>query len=237
MTTRLSLWFDGGPKRDRKVFQSVAELGGADQNIVVPVRTGTELFDLVMCQEKRSIDHVLIAAHGGPTWLLNPRFGAVVRGQRKGQVEVWELAKALEQISKGRLLVSLASCLCSRSPDWYLRLTDRIGSNWGPRGYKRGGRKSFSGQLRDYLRYYGCDARVRGHRASGHSSHCAILAEHNGIPGSKCETLFERALPGVNPTLKVRRWWIKHVTGELAEGWLLGDDSIEKIIFDLYYRR
>jgi len=236
MSTRLSFWYDAGPQSDRDVFRSVAETSDVSVNIVAPVRTGLELLDVIIAQEKNSIDHVVIAAHGGTRWILNPRHGCVVRGDQQEQIEVWELAKALEPVSKGHLLVSLAACLCSRSPNWFLRATGQRGSNWGPRGYKPGGKSSFASNLRNHLVYYGCDARVRGHRASGHASHCSILAEHRGRAYTFCETLFGRALPNVKPTLKNRRWWTKNVTGDLAQRWLFGDNSVEKEILRLYNR-
>ena len=232
---RLSLWLNSGTISDRKVFRKVAELSGTDENIVVPVKTGADIIDILTRQDKNSIDHVLIAAHGGTTWLLNPRNGIVNHAKTDNQVDVSELAKVIDIASKDSVLVSLAACLCSRSPSWYLRLTRSFGSDWGPRGYKKGGRKSFSGKLRDYLFYYGSSARVRDHRVSKHSSNCAILAEHSEPPYTPCETLFQRALPGVIPSLRVRRWWVKNVTGEIAQKWLLGDDSVERLISDLYY--
>jgi len=232
--TRLSLWLNRGSSEDRKVFRKVAELEGADQNIVVPVKTGFDVLDILKRQEKKSIDHLLIAGHGGPTWLLNPHYGIVNHATKQTQIDCAEFARIIDIISKDNLLVSLAACLCSRSPSWFLKLTRAIGSDWGPRGYRKGGKKSFSGKLRDYLYYYGTKARVRGHRVSGHAGNCAILAEHNGPPKSLCETLFERSLVGIEPTLKTRHWWVENVTGELAQNWLLGDDSIEPKILDLY---
>jgi len=233
--TRLSLWLNKGSEKHRKIFRTTAELSGADKNIVVPVKNGFDILNILNNQDENSIDHILISGHGGPTWLLNPRYGIVNYATKESQVDVSALAKAIDRVSTDDLLISLAACLCSRSPSWYLRLTGAIGSDWGPRGYRKGGRKSFSGKLRDCLFYHGKKARIRGHRVSGHAANCAILAEHKSPPYTSCETLFERALPGFEPTLKNRNWWIDTITGELAQRWLLGDDSVEHEISRLYY--
>lgn len=232
--TRLSMWLNRGTSIDRKVFRHVAELGGTDKNIVVPVKSGREVLNILASQEKHSIDHIVIAAHGGPTWLLNPRYGIVNYARKDSQVDITELARAINIAAKDNMLISLAACLCSRSPSWFLRLTRSVGSDWGPRGYKRGGRKSFSAKLRDSLFYYGTKAEVRGHRVAGRASNCAILATHTMPPYTSCETLFQRALPGFEPTLKNRQWWVKNVTGELAQRWLLGDNEVESEISALF---
>lgn len=232
--TRLSFWLNKGTSEDRKVFRKVAEADGADQNIVVPIKTGYDALSMLKRQEKKSIDHIVIAGHGGPTWLLSPVTGIVNNATKKTQTDVFEFSEIVDFVAKDNLLISIAACLCSRSPAWYLRLISAIGSDWGPRGYRKGGIKSFSAKLRDSLLYHGCNVRVRGHRVSGHAGDCAILAEHKTPPCSPCETLFERSLPGVEPMLKVRHWWVANVTGELAQNWLLGNDSVESVILDKY---
>jgi hypothetical protein len=230
----LSIWLNAHcPRGDRGVFRSAAELHDASTtDIVHSVEDGDDLLE-VLKDQTDTFDHVVIAGHGGTTWLLDDEYGVTTGDPiRGGQIGVHELAKALTRVTQDGVLISLAACLCSRSPRWFLlhRFGRSIGSDWGPRAYLPGGQASFSARLRDYMRWYGVAARVRGHRAAGHATALSLLAEHSGIPGSLCETLFQRALLGVEPTILVRRKWVKSVTGDLAQRWLMGDDSVEEEI-------
>lgn len=233
---RLSLWLDSHcSQADIGVFRDVAGIPGADEHIIYPVSDGVQLVECIGDQERSSIDHVVIAGHGGTTWLLDDEYGVGIRrAANSRQSHVSELAGVCARVmvpSGG--LISLAACLCSRSPTWYLRWRwgARVGSDWGSRAYLPGGQASFSARLRDFMMWYGVlDVRVRGHRAAGHATALALLAEHRGgataVAGTPCEPLFQRALPGVEPTLTTRRWWVRHVTGDLARRWLLGDDTV-----------
>ena len=240
----LSIWLDSHcPPRDLGVFKSVADLRAAGTtDIVKSVSSGLELVELVTKHRGAGFDHVVIAGHGGTTWILDDEFGVTTGFPTRAplQVMIDELAHALSMATVDGVLVSLAACLCSRSPTWLLKqkFGARIGSDWGPRAYLPGGQASFSARLRDRLCFFDRMSRVRGHRASGHASALALLAQHTGNanlgPGSACETLFQRSLPDVNPGLSVRRWWAKNITGELAQRWLMGDDSVEEEIAQLW---
>jgi len=232
----LSIWLDAHcPRGDMGVFRSVAELYDASTtDHVEAVSDGEELLALIASQDYDSVDHLVIAGHGGTTWLLDDEHGVTTGEPRHhDQVAVWRLAEVLAPVLSGHSpLISLAACLCSRSPTWLLRrrLGQQIGSDWGARAYQPGGQASLSARLRDYLHYYGVYARVRGHRAAGHASALALLAEHRGgivdPVGSPCETLYRWCFPEISPTTSMRRWWVRHVTGRLAQRWLMGDDSV-----------
>lgn len=229
----VSVWLDAHCSRgDRGVFRSAAELRDAGvSDEVYPVSSGDELLELgvsLASAEGSPVDHLVIAGHGGTTWILDDRHGATTRAPTHAhQVGVYELAKAWAPVLSDRCLVSLAACMCSRSPRWYLRAMGRLGSDWGPRAYKPGGQASFSARLRDALIWYGAShPRVRGHRASGHATALALLAQHGFPAASPCTSLFALACPGERPTLRMRRRWVRVVTGELAQRWLLGDDSV-----------
>jgi len=228
----VSIWLDShATKGDIGVFRTVAELRDHDvTDELHSVGSGAELLDVVSALDGPQVDHLVIAGHGGTTWLLDDEHGVTTGSPRaRDQVSVWELGAALERVLSEEPLISLAACMCSRSPTWFLkqRWGAAIGSDWGPRAYLPGGQASFSARLRDSLCWHGLRPRVRGHRAAGHASALALLAEHHWPAGEAWETLFQRALPGVGPTPAVRRKWVRLVTGELAQRWLLGDDLVE----------
>ena len=193
------------------------------------VLTGAELVRLGEDQEPRSIDHLIVIAHGGPDWLLNSRLGvhATRENARTGLVSAARLAEAWAPALRPGALVSLCACLCSRSPAWWLRQAGGYtGNDWGPAAYRDGGASSFASTLRDELARRGCSVRVRGHATVGHVLHNPILREHGPDAGGVGRALFGLALPGVEPTAARRRRWIDLVRGTLAEAWLLGDDSV-----------
>ena len=239
----VSIWLNAhASPGDMGVFKSVAELSDAcDTDEVYHVKTGLELVALANDLERQgghAVDHLVISGHGGPTWLLDDEYGVTTgRVRHAGQVTAWQVCEAWAQILHPRPLVSLAACLCSRSPSWLLtnRWTRPLGSDWGPRAYLPGGLCSMSGLIRDGLHMHGLYPRVRGHRGSGHASACSLLAEHGGPPKTPCTTLFQRALEGLEPTPKVRLRWVRLVTGKLAQRWLLGDDSVEEEIARRWY--
>lgn len=241
---QLSIWLDAHCSRgDMGVFRSAAEL--ATSTTIAPaverVSNGHELLDVLRMQDRHSIDHVVIAGHGGTTWILDDEHGVTTgRPKHPDQVHIVSLAGSLANIMVSDGLVSLAACLCSRSPRWFLnwKFGRRVGSDWGMRAYQPGGEASFSARLRDYMYWHGRAVRVRGHRAAGHATALALLAEHrsNGVdgPGLPCVPLFKLALPEAQPTLYTRRWWVRTVTGSLAQRWLMGDDDVVGEIADLW---
>lgn len=223
-------WLDSGPRAERSLFRSIAE-DRAD--VAHGVRTGRDLLELGEVFDGREVEHLVIAGHGGPDWLLSSRRGVTTARDARGdgQVSVMDLTAAWHGALARRPLISLAACLCSRSPRWWLRThLGRVVSSWGPRSYRPGGQASLSARLRDHLCWYGVHPRVRGHRAAGHASRLALLAEHRWPATSLCEPLWEQAHgQRLEPTLQRRRRWVELVTGRLAERWLLGEHCIEDI--------
>ncbi len=233
----VSIWLDAHCSRgDKGVFKSVAELADACvSDEVYSVGSGKALVDLAPLVRKSKstgdfelIDHLVIAGHGGSTWLLDDEHGVTTgKPRHRGQVSVPEFVDAWSPILSKKPLISLAACMCSRSPRWFLRWRwQTVGSDWGRRAYLPGGQASISARIRDELWWRGHYADVRGHRAAGHASALALLAHHCDDAAGACEPLFALALPGVAPTLVVRRRWVRLVTGQLAARWLLGDDSV-----------
>lgn len=233
--TELSIWLDSHcPPRDLGVFKSVAELRDAGvTDTIYSVSDGEELIDVILAQPRRSVDRVVIAGHGGTSWLLDDLYGVTTAEPRhRGQVSIWQFGRALalalrvdgEQIP----FVCLAACLTARSPAWYLRtrLGRHIGSDWGPRGYRPGGQYSFMWWLHNVLHYFGVSAELRGHLGSGHATGLSLLARQIGTPPCLNETLFSICFPKLEPTLMMRRWWTKNVTGLLAQRWLMRDDDV-----------
>ena len=242
----LSIWSSyHGTRGDLGVFRTAAELRDAGvTDDVYGADTGEDLLQLLRQQPDDYYDHVVIAGHGGTRWIIDDQYG-ITSGppRRTGQVSVVDVGRELARILTGESpLVSLAACMCSRSPTPVLQMLVRlgrlgeIGSDWGPRAYRPGGLQSFSAWLRDSIVGHSQPVRVRGHRSSGHATALALLAEHSGGLGAPCETLFGRALGvvGIEPTLLTRRWWTRHVTGRPAQRWLMGDDSTEMEIRALW---
>jgi hypothetical protein len=233
MSREISIWLDAHCSAgDQGVFRSVAELAEADvTDELIAISSGRELLELA--GDLRSfggppIDHLVIAGHGGSTWLLDDEHGLTTGEPRHAdQVSMAEWADAWAPVLSPRPLISLAACLCSRSPRWYLRWRwGRLTSDWGRRAYLPGGLASMSARIRDHLVWHGLTPRVRGHRAAGHASALALLAEHRWPAAAPCVSLFRLALPAVAPTIMTRRRWVRLVTGDLAQRWLLGDDAV-----------
>ena len=234
----LSIWLGAhATKGDMGVFRSVAELRDHDvTDELIMVRSGRELVDTIRDIDRRGeepIDHLVVAAHGGPTWLLDDEHGVTTGPPRaRDQVSVWELGEVLSLVLSHEPLISLAACLCSRSPTWLLRTRwgRDIGSDWGARAYLPGGQASLSARLRDSLCWHGLTPRVRGHRASGHASALALLSEHQWPAGGASVPLWQLVHGDLEPTAARRRRWVQFVTGELAARWLLGDDLVPDLI-------
>ena len=227
----LAIWSGIGRRRDLAVFRGVATRATRedDSRVVEPVRSGVELAD-ALADRRGTYDHLVIVGHGGPTWLLNPRRGVTSRRRaaaRRGQVTVYDLAPLLDGVE----LVSLAACLCSASPRWWLRSAGRSAgrslSRWGRAAYELGGEASFSARLRDASWWeHGRPLVVRGHSSAGHASGNPLLREHGGAAGTLGVPLYREVWPTRAPTRAVRRRWVEVVRGELAERWLMGDDSV-----------
>lgn len=207
-----------------------------------PMHTGKEFVELAATLNPGSVDHLIVCGHGGSRWLLHPRTGISTTPQTRfrklGQVDIGEAVAAWSPVLTKACLLSLAACLCSRSPIWWLKkFFGRILSGWGRRGYERGGQASISARFRDLLCYFGHRPKVRGHRTAGDLLRNSILAEHVEPVGSLCTPLSMLALPNVPVGIGLRRWWTRTVTGRLAERWLLGDDSVVEEIAGLWESR
>lgn len=210
---------------DRAVFGGVcSRVAQREETHVVDLGTGTELVELADTYPDGYVEHLVIAAHGGPTWILDDEHGLTTGDARKpGQETVWVFSKAWAPKLTKTPLISLAACLCSRSPRWFLRRKwDYLGSDWGRRGYLPGGQASISARIRDYLIWHRCFAEVRGHRTAGHATYNPILARHADFAGKACESWWALENPGKDPTLSERRAWVSEKQGQPAEDWLLG---------------
>jgi hypothetical protein len=205
-----------------------------------PLHTGKELCELADRFEPRSVDHVVICAHGGPTWLLHPRTGVANadRFPELGQVDVAELVSAWSPAMTHKVLWSLCACLCSRSPTWWLRnFVGYVGSTWGTRSYQRGGQASFAARLRDMLIWWHHDPDVRAHKSAGDLAGNPLLSQHTFPSAELSMPLCTLALPLQAITIGFRRWWVRTIKGKLAERWLLGDDSVIDEIGELWKMR
>jgi hypothetical protein len=241
-TKEVSIWSSvHGTRGDLGVFKSAAELRGLGMtDTIAPCQDGRAVLALAEEQAFRSVGHLVIAAHGGTTWIIDDEYGLTTgRARRAGQVTVKEFVDVWAPYLTETPLISLAACMCSRSPTWFLRRKwgRDIGSDWGARAYLPGGQASISARIRDGLVWHGLFPRVRGHRAAGHATALALLSEHRFPAGDECAPLFQITLPGIEPSLLVRRWWVRHVTGMTAARWLMGDDSVIDEIRSAWSRR
>lgn len=229
MTRRVSVWLGAlCSAADQAVFRRAAQRAGGE---VYRVNDGQELVELGhQLEGGEPIDRLVIVGHGGTTWLLHSRRGVTMRPRatHRRQVSVYDVARAWAPSMADGALISLAACLCLRSPRWWLRgQLGRVVSAWGRRGYMPGGRASIGNRLHAAFHWRGSRVAIHGHRAAGHATRLAILARIDGTVGTRCEPLFQLALPEVEPTRAARRRWVDLVTGELAERWLLGDRGVE----------
>jgi hypothetical protein len=208
----------------RGVCERVAER--EPDTSIIHLHTGEELIDVAHHITPRTVDHLVIAAHGGTTWILDDQFGVTTGAPRYvGQVTEEAVADAWAPVLVEYPLISLAACMCSRAPSWWLRRKwGHIGSDWGARAYLPGGQTSFSARFRDALCWYGVYPDVRGHRTSGHTTYNPILAKHHYHAGEPCISWFHMEHPGVTPTRSWRRRWVREKKGLPAEAWLMGWD-------------
>lgn len=205
-----------------------------------PLHTGRALVELASVFEPRSIDHVVICAHGGTNWLLHPRTGVAntARFPELGQVEISELVATWSSYMTHEVRWSLCACLCSRSPTWWQRrYLGRVTSSWGPRSYQRGGQGSFAANLRDMLVWWKHVPDVRAHKSAGDLAGNPLLSQHTFPAADLSMPLCAIALPLETVTIGFRRWWVRTVKGKLAERWLLGDDSVVEEIAELWAKR
>ena len=98
----------------RAAERAAAELGGELHHL----HTGRALLELSDCFASRSVEQLVVCAHGGPDWLINGSAGIRIARTNRGpdQVTVAEFAAAWAPVLTERPLISLAACLCSRSP-------------------------------------------------------------------------------------------------------------------------
>lgn len=183
------------------------------------------------------VDHLIILSHGWPD-----RFFLRTSGVHKSRSDhrffysaddfAGELVvnKVVSRYPK----ISLCSCMCGRNPRWYmLKVFGRSLSPWGPASYRDGGHLSIAARLRDSLVDRDYMATVRAHTAAGDTLRIALLREFLPLV-AQGTPLFGRVFPGVEPSLRMRRWWVRNVTGDLAKRLLLFDDSAITDIREIY---
>lgn len=202
----------------------------------VGVATGRQLLNAAKYHPDHSVSHHIIGGHGGSTWLLNSRHGVSVARTNKGphQVDLDEFVDTWGPKYTKDVRISLAACMCSRSPHWYLKsVLGQVVSAWGPRSYRGGGQASFSAKLRDRLIYdFNVFPDVRGHRSEGDMTFNALVSKHTFPAGETSQTLFELCFPDLEPIQPVRLKWTRKpekggiVLGPRAERWLLHDDTV-----------
>jgi len=223
----IAIWLDGEcSEKDQATFHGVALRVALKEPMtrIAGVHSGEELVALAYELEDMSIDHLVIAAHGGPTWILDEQYGITTgRAMHAGQVSVSQFARTWAPKLTTTPLISLAACMCSRAPRWFLlKKFGYLGSDWGARGYLPGGEASLSARIRDYLIWYHVYPEVRGHRTSGHTTYNPILAVHDGYAGRLCRSWWSIENPGAEPSLAARRRWVRERQGQPAEDWLMG---------------
>lgn len=186
-----------------------------------------------------SVSQLAIFAHGTPTCVGKPgRWGVETREARAARREYLtplEFADAWAPKLVPDALVSLCACMCSRDPRWYR--VQRWGKDWSPwsaKSYQDGGVKSIAGVLARSLYLYGTRVRVRGHCASGHCTHQALLREHTQADGDGIgRALYLHVTGDSEPTWARMRRWQDVVKGDLSERYLLGletDDGLTATI-------
>lgn len=205
-----------------------------------PAHTGAQLIDIAHQFEDESVDHLVIVCHGWTVKLLQRWAGVHATVHRPPNVVSLDVfARAWAPKLTDKCAISLCSCMSSRSPAWYLRkLFEKVPAYWGPHSHSNGGKVSFSARLRDRLLKLGVSATVRGHTTPGHVTNNPTLREHRPIIRSEGESLFNRALGhlGVKPSWRTCRKFNNIVKGELAERWLLFDDTAVEDIRDAWER-
>lgn len=234
--TSLIAYLDTDPIPARKrEFKRVAEEESALLGAPIhPVSTGQHLIDLAQ-DAPAGLDHLALIMHGSTTGLLRPGSGHglhVWRSSHPRLYSVQEFARHwAPQLADGAL-ISLCSCLCGRSPHWYLRQVFGLAvpGTWSEISYRAGGARGFAGRLRDAFLYVDKPVRVRAHTAAGHVTYLPLLREFALPAGSDGQALFEIALPNETPDARNRRRWVRLVKGELARGWLMGKDEVVREI-------
>lgn len=205
----------------------------------VDLRTGREAVEAADKFASGSVGHLIICGHGGASWLLNSRRGLVVERTNRGpdQRDVGAFAEAWAPVLVPHPQISLAACLCLRSPDWWLKryVSKVIPSAWSVESYLRGGQASFGARLRDRLVWEGLLPVIRGHLSEGHLTGNPLVAELPFMAGEPYVPLFElvtEKTKAAKITPADRNRWARkpehggQFSGTPAERWLLFDDSV-----------
>lgn len=223
---KIAVWLNNrSPGEAATFYGACARVKKHDpKTLIRGLHSGEALVALAYELDNHSVEHLIIAAHGGPTWILDAQCGLTTGAERfAGQVAVSRLVEAWAPKLTRSPLISLAACMCSRAPSWFLRQRwGYIGSDWGARGYLPGGEASIAARIRDYLIWHGVFPEVRGHRTSGHATYNPILAVHSGHAGEQCRSWWSIENPGKDPTWSERRKWVREKQGQPAEDWLMG---------------
>lgn len=235
---RVGLYLDGPEAEFERAAMAWSQQSGA---VCFPMRSLAGMIDRAAQAGGGTITHLAIFCHGTPAALGQPgRWGVDIRPARwvqPGFIGPEEFADAWGPKLAPHALVSLCACLCGRSQHWYLqqrfgKLVATFASPWGQESYENGGATSLAISL---MRALGGEDRqvcVRAHCAAGHCTHQALLREFR--PGlSLGLSLFRRVVgPTAEWSLKLRNEWQSVVKGQLAERWLLGDNTVEEEITD-----
>jgi len=203
--------------------------------VCFPVHQGQDMVAPAANLPPRSVEQLSVFAHGTTCALGKPgRFGVDLRPARQlreGVLSPDEFTAAWGPVLTQGALVSLAACLCARSQHWYLqgrfgKVAATYASPWGQESYESGGATSLAARLVSSFSREGVTVHVRGHCAAGHCTRQALLRDF--APGRNGLSLFRLVL-GTNLkwTRKARNLWQSVVKGQLAERWLLGDDTVD----------
>jgi len=192
---------------------------------VIPVEHGADLTAAAAWFAKGGVRRLVLLGHGSPTWFLRPERAGLQRWLDRGEMVIScrTFAKAWAPILLPGAIISLAACMCSRSPHWYLNKTyGRVVSPWGDESYLAGGEYSLAQSLVKRLYEEGADVVVRGHTAAGHCTDLAMIRSHMATQ-KKGRSLWALVTQGAKPpTLAEKKKWHQIVRGMYARHYLLG---------------
>ena len=197
-----------------------------------PISSAKHMVDASDAYASESVARLVVFAHGTTNCFGKPgKWGVDTRPARWASsafIAPAVFARAWAPVLEPDALVSLACCLCSRSPHWYLtKVYGSVISPWGPEAYRDGGLRSPAAQLALSLASEGRNLRVRGHCAAGHTIQQALLREHlASVDNGLGRSLFQKLRGASAAANRVdRNLWQKVVRGNLAASWLLGLDD------------
>lgn len=196
----------------------------------VPVYDGWDLLAAARWFGSYAVTHLVLLGHGTPEAFLSPGRAGIHRWKERGQslVSAATFAKHWAPVLASHCIISLAACLCGRSPHWYLtREYGRIVSPWGPESYRRGGQYSLAASLVQAFSRVHMPVQVRAHTAAGHCTDLAMIRAFTS-DATLGNSLWSLASGSSQPpSLKQRNKWHQRIKGELARHYLLGLNDAE----------